>query len=56
MLSPDGNRMYVMNLHQKQLVVLNISTATPTLVGQYTIPTPAGMICNKEADCGVRIY
>jgi SdrD B-like domain len=42
-VSADGNRMYVMNLYKRELVVIDISTASPFIVGSYALPTPVGM-------------
>ncbi len=39
-VSTDGTRMYVMNLNARELVALNISGASPTLVGKYAVPNP----------------
>jgi SdrD B-like domain len=39
-ISTDGTKMYVMNLQEKELVALDISGVTPTLIGKYPIPDP----------------
>jgi hypothetical protein len=39
-ISQDGTKMYVMNLKERELVVLDISTNTPSLIGKYAIPDP----------------
>jgi hypothetical protein len=39
-VSTDGTKMYVMNLQERELVVLNTSGGVPTLIGKYPIPNP----------------
>jgi SdrD B-like domain len=39
-ISTDGTKMYVMNLHNKELVAIDISGAAPALIGKYPIPDP----------------
>lgn len=39
-ISPDGNTLWVMNVFEKELIALDISGGTPTLIDTINVPDP----------------
>ncbi len=56
-LSTDGNTLYITNLFDKKIYVLNVSNPlTPTLITSYSVPNPACAVGSEYAPFGLKFY
>ncbi|PWK26435.1 SdrD B-like protein, partial [Arcicella aurantiaca] len=56
-LSSDGNTLYITNLFDKKIYVLNVSNPTsPTLIGSFAVPNPACSGTNEYVPFGLKWY
>jgi SdrD B-like domain/GEVED domain/F5/8 type C domain/Secretion system C-terminal sorting domain len=54
--SADGNTLWVMNLYAKELLQIDISSATPTLIARHAIPAPVGMLNGTHRPWAVKVH
>ena len=56
-LSTDGNTLYITNLFDKKIYVLNVTNPTsPTLITSYPVPNPACAVGGEYAPFGLKFY
>ena len=56
-LSPDGNTLYITNLFDKKIYVLNVTNPlSPTLITSYLVPNPACAVGSEYAPFGLKFY
>ena len=56
-LSTDGNTLYITNLFDKKIYVLNVTNPlAPTLITSYLVPNPACAVGNEYVPFGLKFY
>ena len=56
-LSADGNTLYITNLFDKKIYVLNVTNPlSPTLITSYLVPNPACAVGSEYAPFGLKFY
>ncbi|MCU0467967.1 MAG: hypothetical protein MUF58_05145, partial [Arcicella sp.] len=56
-LSTDGNTLYITNLFDKKIYVLNVTNPTsPSLITSYSVPNPGCTGTNEYAPFGLKFY
>lgn len=56
-LSTDGNILYITNLFDKKIYVLNVTNPlSPTLITSYLVPNPACAVGSEYAPFGLKFY
>jgi hypothetical protein len=56
-LSTDGNTLYVVNLFDKKIYVINVANPTsPALITSFAVPNPACAVASEYAPFGLKYY
>lgn len=56
-LSTDGNTLYITNLFDKKIYVLNVTNPlSPTLITSYLVPNPGCSVSSEYAPFGLKFY